>query len=70
MIYFSKIFKDLCTENQGKLPRKKKRQQKNRNFSILNLNALAKILNLEHHVAVFPRTFYLLANRNNLRDLL
>ena len=29
-IYFSKIFKDLCTENRGKSPRKILRQQTNR----------------------------------------
>ena len=37
-IYFSKIFKDSCTENRGKLPRKIKRQHTNRHFSIFNLN--------------------------------
>ena len=35
-IFFSKIFKDLCTENRAKLPWKIQRQHKNRNFSILN----------------------------------
>ena len=33
------MFKDLCTENWGNLPRKILRQQKNRNFSILNSGA-------------------------------
>ena len=36
---FAFVFKDLCTENRGKLPRKILRQQKNRNFSILNSSA-------------------------------
>ena len=61
-IFFSKIFKDLCTENRGKLHSKIQRQQEKRNFSILNSSArLAKTLKLEHLVY---------ANRNNLRDLL
>ena len=38
-IYFSKIFKDLCTENRGKSRRKILRQQTNRYFSILNSSA-------------------------------
>ena len=33
---FGFVFKDLCTENRVKLPRKILRQQKNRNFSISN----------------------------------
>ena len=36
---FAFVFKDLCTENLEKLPRKILRQQKNRNFSILNSSA-------------------------------
>ena len=36
---FAFIFKDLCTENRGKLPGKILRQRKNRNFSILNSSA-------------------------------
>ena len=36
---FAFVFKDLCTENRGKLPRKISRQRKNRDFSILNSRA-------------------------------
>ena len=33
---FAFVFKELCTETGGKLPREISRQRKNRNFSILN----------------------------------
>ena len=59
-IYFSKILKDLRTENREKLPRKILRQQTNRYFSILIRARPVKILKLKHHVAVFSKTFYLL----------
>ena len=59
-IYFSKILKDLSTENRGKLPRKILRQQTNRHFSILIRARPVKILKLKHYVAVFSKTFYLL----------
>ena len=36
---FAFVFKDLCTENWGKLPRKISRQRKNRDFRILNSRA-------------------------------
>ena len=59
-IYFYKIFKDLCNENRGKLPRKILRQQEKR-----------KILKLEHLVSPsFPKLFTFHAKGNNLRDLL
>ena len=36
---FAFVFKDLCTENRGKLPRKISSHRKNRDFSILNSRA-------------------------------
>ena len=55
---FAYVFENLCTENRGKLSRKILRQHKNRNFSILNSSAPSQ--KVEHRVAVFSKTFYLL----------
>ena len=59
-IYFSKIFKDLCTENRGEMPRKTLRQQTLEiDISVFLIRA-RRAEKLKHRVAVFLKTVYLL----------